>query len=101
MTPEAIIAEEIYARKFDKGKLRYSLIPPAATKALAEVLTFGAEKYAADSWQLVPDAERRYLDALYRHLEAYRGGEELDPESSLHHLKHAITNLAFLIHFKE
>lgn len=82
--------------KYDTGKLQYSLIPPQTLTALAEVLTFGARKYAPDNWQLVQDGERRYLDALYRHLQAYRLGEDVDPESGLHHLSHALTNIAFL-----
>ena len=86
--------------KYDEGKLQYSLIPPIATKALAEVLTFGASKYAPNSWQKVPDAERRYLDALIRHLEAYRSGEELDSESNLSHLSHLLCNASFLLYFQ-
>ena len=86
--------------KYDEGKLQYSLIPPIATKALAEVLTFGAKKYQPNSWQKVPDAERRYLDALMRHLESYRSGEELDSESNLSHLSHLLCNASFLLHFQ-
>ena len=86
--------------KFDSGKLLYSLIPPETSKALAEVLSFGAQKYAIDGWKSVPDAERRYMDALFRHLEAFRAGETHDPESNLHHLAHALTNVAFL-HYLE
>lgn len=87
--------------KYDTGKLQYSLIPPIATRSLAQVLTFGAAKYAPNSWQRVPEGERRYTDALYRHLEAYRMGESTDSESGLSHLAHAITNIAFLLHFEE
>ena len=86
--------------KFDSGKLRYSLIPPAALAALAKVLTFGAEKYAPNSWQTVENGEERYLDALMRHIEAYRSGESIDPESGLSHLAHAACNVAFLLHFE-
>lgn len=82
--------------KFDSGKLRYGLIPPETLKALAEVLTFGAQKYAPNNWMLLDDGHDRYLDALFRHLEAYRSGETYDPESHLHHLAHALTNVAFL-----
>lgn len=89
------------APKFDNGKLQYSLVPTIAIKSLAEVLTFGASKYAPNIWQKVNDGERRYLDALYRHLEAYRSGEKIDNDSGLSHLKHAITNLSFLLHFEE
>ena len=87
--------------KYDKGKLRYTLIPPEALKGLAEVLTFGADKYEANSWTRVPNGKERYLDALYRHLEAYRSGEILDPESKLHHLKHALCNVAFVLSLEE
>jgi len=87
--------------KHDTGKLRYSLVPPIAIKAIADILTFGAEKYAANSWQTIHNGEERYLDALYRHLEAYRSGETFDKESSKTHLSHAITNVAFLLHFEQ
>ena len=82
--------------KFDTGKLQYSLIPPETLSALAEVLTFGARKYAPNNWLLVQDGETRYLDAAFRHLEAFRKGETHDPESGLHHLAHLLTNVAFL-----
>ena len=85
--------------KFDSGKPRYSLIPTEATKALAEVLTYGAKKYKDNNWQQgTPD---RYTDALYRHLEAWREGEKVDSDSGLSHLSHAITNVAFLIYLTE
>ena len=89
--------------KFDDGKLLYSLIPPETLKALAEVLTFGAQKYAPNNWTLVENGETRYLDALFRHLEAFRSGETHDPDSKLHHLSHVLTNVAFLhyLHTKD
>lgn len=87
--------------KFDTGKLRYSLIPTSTLKGIAEVLTFGAEKYAPNSWQTIPNAEERYLDALIRHLESWRAGETYDNESNLHHLKHLLCNASFLLWFEE
>lgn len=102
MSPEAHILEAKYSTlgaKYDSGKLRYSLIPPEATEALAKVLTFGATKYSANSWQHVPNASIRYLDALYRHLEAYRSGDLIDSESGLPHIYHVLTNAAFLTYF--
>jgi len=87
--------------KFDAGKLRYSLVPYCAFKGMAEVLTFGADKYEANSWQNVEDAKERYLNALYRHIESYRIGETKDSESGISHLSHAMTNCAFLLHFEE
>lgn len=83
-------------RKFDGGKLRYGLVPPLALAETVKVLTFGAEKYEPDNWKIVPDSKRRYFDALQRHLWAWQMGEQLDPESGLHHLAHAMCCLMFL-----
>jgi len=82
--------------KFDGEKIRYELVPPAVIKDIAKVLTFGAQKYEAHNWQNVDDPNR-YIGALYRHLEAWRQGEEFDDESGFSHLAHAATNIAFLI----
>lgn len=84
-------------RKFDAGKLRYDLIPPKAIKALAEVLTYGANKYADNSWKQVKPFNDRYYAALMRHLMAWREGELKDSESGLPHLAHALCNVMFLL----
>jgi deoxycytidylate deaminase len=86
--------------KFDHDKLRFDLVPPVAFEALAEVLTYGARKYKANNWKNCNDTSR-YIAATYRHIEAYRKGEQYDPESGLSHLKHALTNIAFLLYFEE
>jgi hypothetical protein len=86
-------------KKFDDGKLRYSLITPKSMKELAKVLTFGANKYGANNWKLADD-KSRYVDALYRHLEAWRNGEAIDGESGFSHLSHAFTNIMFLLEFE-
>lgn len=83
-------------RKFDGGKLRYGLIPPLAQAEMVKVLTFGAEKYEPDNWKKVPDSLNRYFDALERHIWAWKMGEQIDPESNIHHLAHAMCCLAFL-----
>ena len=87
--------------KYDSGKLCYDLVPPATIKAIAEVLTFGAKKYAPNAWQTVTDGETRYIAALMRHFEAYRAGEDFDLESGKSHLAHCLCNLAFLLHFQQ
>jgi len=92
---------EAEGTKYDEGKLMMSLIPTESIIGAAEVLTFGAHKYGVNNWQKVTNAEQRYIDALLRHLYTHQGGETLDPETGLSHLKHALTNLMFLIHFQE
>lgn len=91
-----LVSTESAGRKFDGGKLEYGLVPPLALKEMVKVLTFGAQKYERDNWQKVPDSKRRYFDALQRHLWAWKEGEELDPESGIHHLAHAMCCLMFL-----
>lgn len=91
---EVIVVEEFM--KFDGDKLRYDLIPPEATKALARVLTYGARKYKPDNWRKVDDVWR-YKAALMRHYEAWREGETHDKESGMHHLEHMLCNAAFLV----
>ena len=83
-------------RKFDGGKLEYGLLPPKALEATVSVLTFGAQKYERNNWKFVPESKRRYFDALQRHLWAWKSGEQLDPESGIHHLAHAMCCLMFL-----
>ncbi len=89
--------------KYDAGKLQYSLVPPYALAEVARNLTAGLEKYKQrNNWQLVPNAEQRYLDALYRHLEAHRRGEIYDTDSTtpnMYHLSAVIVNAMFLLEF--
>lgn len=83
-------------RKFDGGKPQFGLLPPYALEEIAKVLTVGAEKYEPNNWKRVPDGPRRYFDAAQRHLWAYQKGEELDPETGLSHLAHAMCCLMFI-----
>ena len=87
-------------RKDDKGKPRFSLVPVSALRVIADVLTFGAKKYADDNWKHVPDAKARYTDAMLRHVYAWQEGEVLDPESGLSHLGHAGCCILFLLWFE-
>ena len=87
--------------KHDHGKLRYDLITPRMLEAIAQVLTYGAEKYEANSWQKVENGLQRYEAALFRHLQSFRKGEMLDSESGLPHMAHATTNALFLMELSE
>ena len=84
--------------KDDKNKLRYDLITVESIKGMAEVLTYGAKKYKPNSWQNLEDGINKHYAATMRHIMKWRSGEENDEDTNLHHLKHAMTNLMFLIY---
>ena len=88
-------------RKQDQGKERWSLIPAGTIKQVLSVLEFGAVRYEVDNWMHVPDARRRYYDAMMRHVEAWWLGEVKDADSGLPHLAHAVACLLFLMWFEE
>src|SRR5690606_15951084 len=89
--------------KYDGEKLQYTLIPPYAMQEIARNLTVGLRKYKErNNWQKVPNATQRYMDALYRHLEAIRRGEIYDKESGAENMPHmaaVAVNAMFLLEF--
>ncbi len=81
--------------KLDAGKNRCGLVLFGFALALQEVSkvgTYGANKYTDNGWVEVPDGERRYTDAMLRHLMREATGEERDPDTGLHHAAHAAWN---------
>lgn len=62
---------------------------------VAKVLTFGAEKYDEHNWRKLENLQNRYTSGALRHIFAHNDGEQLDEESGLSHLAHAICCLLF------
>ena len=83
--------------KHDHGKPEYSLIPPLAEEEVVKVLTMGAKKYSPENWRLIDNIPKRYMDAAMRHMADWRKGKDLDSESELNHLAHAICCLQFVL----
>jgi len=82
-------------RKYDGEKPRMYLLPPKAITEVSKVLTFGASKYDEDNWKKLDNLQNRYTGAALRHIFAHMDGEELDPETELDHLAHAMCCLLF------
>lgn len=81
--------------KDDAEKRRMGLVVMGFARALdavADVATFGARKYTDDGWVSVPDGQRRYTDAMLRHITAEGRGEAVDAESGLAHAAHCAWN---------
>lgn len=78
--------------KADQGKLRYDLIPVTALEGIAEIFTYGSNKYDEFNW-FQSTRPMRYYAAAMRHIMALQQGTKIDPESGLRHIDHAIVSL--------
>lgn len=79
--------EQPKGMKYDGEKPRMDLLDAKALEGLAQVLTFGAKKYAANNWRNGLEYSR-LTAAMLRHLMAIQRGEDVDPESGLPHIDH-------------
>lgn len=84
--------------KHDHHKLPMHLISPVALEELARALRHGAEKYGERNWEPGLKYSRLYA-AAQRHLVAWWGGEDLDPETGETHVAHAFATMMMLTHF--
>lgn len=81
------------------NKLRWDLLPLKLVEEVVKVFSFGAKKYAPDTWQNLENGYQRYKAALFRHMVSYEKGETHDPESGLHHLAHMAWNALAMMYF--
>ena len=79
--------------KLDAGKTQAGVLSDfsLALLAVADVGTFGANKYCRGGWQEVPNGVERYTDALWRHLLKEKHNA-LDEDSELLHASHMAWN---------
>jgi len=87
-------------KKFDGEKPRLYLLPPKTLVEVGKVLTYGAAKYDEHNWKKLDNLQNRYTGAALRHLFAHMDGEDLDEETNLDHLAHAICCLMFKLEAK-
>jgi len=76
---EVFIASSNGGCKTDGGKLRLDLIEPEFKRAMADILSFGMEKYGAYNWRGLN--KKRVIASLERHLQEYREGQVMDTQS--------------------
>jgi hypothetical protein len=95
--------------KHDQGKLPWHLLPTEATEGMLKVLQYGAtgkpnkdgtHGYGERNWEK-GIVFSRLIGSIMRHIWAWWGGEDLDPESGLPHLDHAACNISFLQTFRK
>lgn len=87
------------ALKVPEGKVMLHLLPPGPLCDIARVRQWAADtKYQPWDWTLSRNWTE-YYDAMLRHMFAWQTGQNLDPESGLHHVAHACCNGLFLLEF--
>lgn len=82
-------------KKYDAEKPPLQLLDPLALEGIANVLAFGAQKYAAHNWRGGIEYTR-LIGACMRHTAAILRGEDNDPESGLPHVDHLGCSAMFL-----
>lgn len=84
------------ALKYDGEKPDLAIVPLAALTEMAKAFMYGEKKYARHNYRHGFQTHR-LLAAALRHCYAWENGEDLDPESGVSHLGHAMASLAMLI----
>lgn len=88
---------EVVGKKFDENKPHVSAIPKDAVFEAGLALGYGAKKYGDDNYKHGLSVKRT-LGAAIRHIYQYLDGEDLDDESKLSHLGHAMASVAMTIY---
>lgn len=85
-------------KRYNLGKTRIDLNPPHAVQKIAEVFTFGADKYGERNWEMGMKWSN-IIASLERHLNAIKRGEDFDKESGLLHAAHLGCNVMMLLEY--
>lgn len=88
------------ALRYNKGKLKWSLIHWKSLEPMVRVLEFGCRKYSPHNWKKGLNKEE-ILESMMRHLTALLDGEENDPESKISHMGHIMCNAMFYNFFNK
>lgn len=78
-------------------KVPLHLVPPSAKHYLAQALEDGARKYGPYNWRDEPISISTYKAAMERHMDAFWDGEDLAPDSGIHHVAHAMACCALIL----
>ena len=78
-------------------KTPLGLIPSYAMEQTAWVHKLGSDKYGETNWRKTGVCASTYVNAIMRHLNAWRDGETLDPESGISHLAHVACSCNILL----
>ncbi len=94
------MTEQDKASHFSEDKPGVDQIPPECLLAWGDVFTYGEKKYGKSNW-LKGTNWHEFVGSAFRHLLKWQLGEDLDPESGLPHLAHALWNVGALMTYQE
>lgn len=77
-------------------KPSYSAVPVPVLYELGAALAEGARKYGGYNWRVAGVRTSVYIDATRRHIDAFQEGQDIDPDSKLHHITKAMASLVVL-----
>lgn len=90
------------ALRYNSGKLDLLSCPSSTIEAVAAVFEYNHQKnggkYPEGNWELGQDY-RTALASIFRHIIAFNEKEDLDRESGLPHLWHALAGLSMLNYY--
>lgn len=84
------------ALKHDDNKPDLALLPYPALVEMSQAFMYGERKYARHNYRHGFETHR-LIGAALRHIYKWENGEDLDPESGVSHLGHALASIAMLI----
>lgn len=90
LDPNTPVVVNEFGGKQSESPYRFDLIDPLSIFRLAQVLGYGAKKYAAWNWLKVPPMDS--VNHAIQHLYAYLAGDTSDD-----HLGHAFTRIHFVL----
>ena len=82
---------------FGVAKVPMHLVPPIAVAQMSLAFDNGAVKYGPFNWREKTISSTVYYAAAMRHLQAWFDGEDLAPDSGVHHLAHVMACCAMVL----
>lgn len=75
---------------------QYTVVPMTVIWELGVAMLEGARKYGRHNYRVSGVRASVYVDAAKGHVDAYWEGQDVDPDSGLHHVTKAIASLVVL-----
>lgn len=77
-------------------KAAISVVPACVILGIGLALLEGARKYGRHNYRAAGVRASVYYDAAFRHMSSFWEGQDIDPDSGLHHIDKAMASLAVL-----